>query len=326
MLRFFNRTTPSSLIVGLVILSVAILVSYHFGSHAWLALEEDTLPIGGRLLTRIPFTVGYPLSYVLLILGSILARLLLIRYVSGITHSYLPVFLLPLLLGALGMGAHNLLPPLFGLLFLLFALGMLLQSAQTAHVHSRIFVISVLIGLSSLFYLPTLFFSFIPILILLNRSAMSLRGILLIIAGIALTGVSIFFICWLTEADIINYYPVILILGIRPGDMLHWVLGNPTRPLYMLVIFLLWLPLILRMPTPHKVHRTSYLLIYNILIWNFLVALFSLFFVRDPFYILPFSLAFLGAMICYTLAYSTGKLSNLLFFLLYTSAFTLHFI
>ena len=107
---------------------------------------------------------------------------------------------------------------------------------------------------------------------------------------------------------------------------MHWVICNPARPLYVLWVFLLWLPTILRMRSPHKVHRTSYLLVYNIFIWDFLIALFALFFVRDPFYMLPITFAFLGAMICYTLTYSTGRLANLLFFLILSSAFTLHFI
>ncbi len=326
MLRFFNRTHPSALIGGFILLAIAILASYHFGDHSWLLLEEELLPIGGRLLSKIPFSVGFPLSYALLILGSVLARLLLIRYVSGISHSYLLVVLLPLLLGGLGMGAHNLLPPLVALLFLVFALAMILQSAQAVHVLSRVFLISVLIGFSSLFYLPALFFACAPVLILLNRGVMSLRGILLIVAGIFLTGATVFFVCWLTEADILQYYPVALVLGIRPGDMMHWVICNPARPLYVLWVFLLWLPMILRMRSPHKVHRTSYLLVYNIFIWDFLIALFALFFVRDPFYMLPITFAFLGAMICYTLTYSTGRLANLLFFLILSSAFTLHFI
>lgn len=326
MLRFFNRTHPSALIGGFILLTVAILASYHFGDHSWLLLEEELLPIGGRLLSKIPFSVGFPLSYALLILGSVLARLLLIRYVSGISHSYLMVVLLPLLLGGLGMGAHNLLPPLVALLFLIFALAMILQSAQVVHVLSRVFLISVLIGFSSLFYLPALFFACAPVLILLNRGVMSLRGILLIVAGVSLTGATAFFVCWLTEGDILQYYPVVLVLGIRPSDMMHWVICNPARPLYVLWVFLLWLPMLFRMHTPLKVHRTSYLLVYNILIWDFLIALFALFFVRDPFYMLPITFAFLGAMICYTLTYSTGRFANLLFFLILSSAFTLHFI
>ena len=278
------------------------------------------------MLSKIPFPVGFPLSYALLILGSVLARLLLIRYVSGISHSYLMVVLLPLLLGGLGMGAHNLLPPLVALFFLIFALAMILQSAQVVHVLSRVFLISVLIGFSSLFYLPALFFACAPVLILLNRGVMSLRGILLIVAGVSLTGATAFFVCWLTEGDILQYYPVVLVLGIRPSDMMHWVICNPARPLYVLWVFLLWLPMLFRMHTPLKVHRTSYLLVYNILIWDFLIALFALFFVRDPFYMLPITFAFLGAMICYTLTYSTGRFANLLFFLILSSAFTLHFI
>ena len=325
-MRFFNRTHPSALIGGFILLTVAILASYHFGDHSWLLLEEELLPIGGRLLSKIPFSVGFPLSYALLILGSVLARLLLIRYVSGISHSYLMVVLLPLLLGGLGMGAHNLLPPLVALLFLIFALAMILQSAQVVHVLSRVFLISVLIGFSSLFYLPALFFACAPVLILLNRGVMSLRGILLIVAGVSLTGATAFFVCWLTEGDILQYYPVVLVLGIRPSDMMHWVICNPARPLYVLWVFLLWLPMLFRMHTPLKVHRTSYLLVYNILIWDFLIALFALFFVRDPFYMLPITFAFLGAMICYTLTYSTGRFANLLFFLILSSAFTLHFI
>ncbi len=326
MLRFFNRTHPSAVIGGFLLLAIAILASYYFGDHSWLILEEELLPIGGRLLSKIPFPVGFPLSYALLILGSVLARLLLIRYVSGISHSYLMVVLLPLLLGGLGMGAHNLLPPLVALFFLIFALAMILQSAQVVHVLSRVFLISVLIGFSSLFYLPALFFACAPVLILLNRGVMSLRGILLIVAGVSLTGATAFFVCWLTEGDILQYYPVVLVLGIRPSDMMHWVICNPARPLYVLWVFLLWLPMLFRMHTPLKVHRTSYLLVYNILIWDFLIALFALFFVRDPFYMLPITFAFLGAMICYTLTYSTGRFANLLFFLILSSAFTLHFI
>lgn len=326
MLRFFNRTHPSAVIGGFLLLAIAILSSYYFGDHSWLILEEELLPIGGRLLSKIPFPVGFPLSYALLILGSVLARLLLIRYVSGISHSYLMVVLLPLLLGGLGMGAHNLLPPLVALFFLIFALAMILQSAQVVHVLSRVFLISVLIGFSSLFYLPALFFACAPVLILLNRGVMSLRGILLIVAGVSLTGATAFFVCWLTEGDILQYYPVVLVLGIRPSDMMHWVICNPARPLYVLWVFLLWLPMLFRMHTPLKVHRTSYLLVYNILIWDFLIALFALFFVRDPFYMLPITFAFLGAMICYTLTYSTGRFANLLFFLILSSAFTLHFI
>lgn len=326
MLRFFNRTHPSAVIGGFLLLAIAILASYYFGDHSWLILEEELLPIGGRLLSKIPFPVGFPLSYALLILGSVLARLLLIRYVSGISHSYLMVVLLPLLLGGLGMGAHNLLPPLVALFFLIFALAMILQSAQVVHVLSRVFLISVLIGFSSLFYLPALFFACAPVLILLNRGVMSLRGILLIVAGVSLTGATAFFVCWLTEGDILQYYPVVLVLGIRPSDMMHWVICNPARPLYVLWVFLLWLPMLFRMHTPLKVHRTSYLLVYNILIWDFLIALFALFFVRDPFYMLPITFAFLGAMICYTLTYSTGRFANFLFFLILSSAFTLHFI
>lgn len=314
------------LIGGFTILAVAILAAYHLGDHSWLPLEEELLPIGGRLLTKIPFSFGFPLSYALLILGSVFARLLLTRYISGISHSYLLVVLLPLLIGALGMGAHNLLPSQVALLCLIFALAMLLHSAQAVHILSRVFLVSVLIGFSSLFYLPTLFFSCTPILVLLNRNAMSLRGILLIVTGIALSGATVFFICWLTEADVMQYYPVALVLGIRPGDIMRWLVINPARPLYMLFIFLLWLPLVFRMHPPQKVHRTSYFLIHNILIWDFLLALFALLFVRDPFYMLPFPLAFLGAMICYTLSYSSGKLSNFLFFLIFTSAFVLHFI
>ena len=139
-MRFFNRTHPSAVIGGFLLLAIAILSSYYFGDHSWLILEEELLPIGGRLLSKIPFPVGFPLSYALLILGSVLARLLLIRYVSGISHSYLMVVLLPLLLGGLGMGAHNLLPPLVALFFLIFALAMILQSAQVVHVLSRVFL------------------------------------------------------------------------------------------------------------------------------------------------------------------------------------------
>lgn len=324
MLNFFNRHHPSALFSGLLLLLISVLFSYSFGNFSWLTLDESILPIGGRLLSRIPVVVGYPLSYVLLIGGCIFARLLVIRYVSGLSQSYLIVFFVPLLVGGLGLGGHNLLPVLVALLFLELALAMLLNTTQSPYVLSRVFLISVLTGFASLFYLPTLLFAFAPILILLNRNYMGVRGVLLILLGVSLTGVFIYFLCWLFGGDVLEYYPVTRILTFTPTDVSSWVQQNPVRPLYILFVFLLWLLMLPRLHNPHKIHKMSYLLVRNLFISDFLLSLLSLLVVRDPFYILPFIFFFLCCMICYTFLYVRGTRSNIVFFLVLTSGVLLH--
>lgn len=299
--------------------------TYNLGKHTWLPLSDNLLPIGGQLLSRISFTVGFPLSYLVILLGCILVRTCLVRYISGISHSYILILLLPLILGTLGLGTYNFLPPLVALLFLVLALVLLIHSAQTPHILSRVFLISVLIGASSLFYLPAFFFFFVPILFLLHRYALSIRGVLLIVAGVALTGATVFFICWLIAVDAMRYYPITAAVGILPlSDLLLLVRFRSVNLFYFLFLFLLWLPLFYRMHAPNNVHRTSYLLISNIFISIFLVSLLALFFVREPYYMLPFLFSSLGAMLSYTLAYSSGKLANFFFFLVLASSFVLY--
>ena len=326
LLRFFNSSHVSALTVGLIILSLSFVVSYHFGSFAWLPLDAAVLPIGGRLLSQIPVWVGYPLSYGLLFIGSTLVRQLLLRYISGITHSHLIVFLLPLLVGGLGLGAHNLLPPLVALLLLALALAMILSTLHAVQVLSRIFIISVLIGISSFFYLPALFFSFAPLFVLLNRNVMGLRGILLIIVGVALPASFLLFICWLLGTEPYPYYPLPSLWDLSPSTLLAGSRWNPIRPLYMIGIFLLWIPTLWHVRNPHKVHRTNYFLVRNILFWDFIIAFLSIFLVRDPFYMLPITFSLFSIIVCYTFPYTSGWLSNILFTLILCSGIALHFL
>lgn len=316
MLAFFNRLRPSSLLVGLGVLLVAFGASYFAGTRTWLPLDESVLPIGGRYLSALSWEVGFPLSVAILLLGSALARQLLLRYISGLTRSYLPVFLIPLLLGGLGLGGHNLLPPLVAIFLLELAFALVLQTAFSAKLYSGVFMVSVLVGTASLFYLPALFFVYTPILLLLHRSEFRLHGIVVMLLGTALVPVWIFFISWLVDEPLDNIYPLSLLLTLQPSDMWTWTSANPLRPIYIFVVFLLWLLSLLWVNYPHKVHRATYLLVRNILFWSFVISCVALFLVRDPFYMLPFVVAFLAMMFSYILAYSSGRKPTLLFVVL----------
>ncbi len=313
MLAFFNRIRPSALLVALGVLFAAFGVSYFFGSRAWLPLDAAVLPIGGRYLSAIPWDVGFPLSVLLLLLGSALARQLILRYISGLTRSYLPVFLIPLLLGGLGLGGHNLLPPLVAIFLLELAFALVLQTALSPKLYSGVFRVSVLVGVASLFYLPALFFIYTPLLLLLNRSALRLRGIVVMLSGTALVPLFTFFISWLVNEPLDNLYPISLLLSLQLGDMWTWTSLNPLRPIYIFTLFLLWLLSLLWVNYPHKVHRATYFLVRNILFLSFVISCVVLFLVRDPFYMLPFLVAFLAMMLSYILAYSSGRKPTFLF-------------
>lgn len=326
MLAFFNRVRLSSLVVGLFLLAVSFVGVYLVGEHAWLPLDEEILPIGGRLLCQIPWTVGLPLSYLLLILGSGVARLLMIRYVSGITRTYLPIFFVPLLLGGLGLGEHNLLPPLVSLIFLEFAFALILQTSFSPNLYSRVFVVSVLVGAASLFYLPALFFAYSPVLVLLNRNAFRLRGISLIVLGTVFVPSLLFFVSWLIARPIGDFYPISYLLTLSPRTMWHWTSLNPVRSIYMLLVLLCWGLCLWWVNYPHKVHKTTYLLVRNLLVWGFVVGFVAIFVVRDPFYILPYPFAFLAMMFAYLLGYSVGRRATLLFMFVFFAASAMHLI